>query len=207
MELTFGQRDDNAKHGRARVRRTAPLDGLARLQQQAGNAAVTAAVQRQLEVDGQPNDIAKVLKMLETASGLTLKRDAKKRITVTGATGKSRSAELTKRLQTILSDPSRVARVSLGRTGDGVWFGKFPGAPKGAQELRVDHILDLERAVPGAGVASLAHEIVENYEGQAIPASDWDTAHATVHPAASPQPMRCSSSSSRALVRCRQAPA
>jgi hypothetical protein len=184
VELTFGQRDDNAKHGRARVRRTAPLDGLARLQQQAGNAAVTAAVQRQLEVDGQPNDIAKVLKMLETASGLTLKRDAKKRITVTGATGKSRSAELTKRLQTILSDPSRVARVSLGRTGDGVWFGKFPGAPKGAQELRIDHILDLERAVPGAGVASLAHEIVENYEGQAIPASDWDTAHATVHPAA-----------------------
>ena len=44
--------------------------------------------------------------------------------------------------------------------------------PEGAQELRVDHILDLEKAVPGAGVASLAHEIVENYEGQAIPASD-----------------------------------
>ena len=184
MELRVVKRADRGAVARAEPRRAAPVAGLVQLQQQAGNAAVTAAVQRQLEVDGKPKDVDKVLKMLETASGLTLKRDRKKRVTVTGAAGKTRSAELTKRLQTILSDPSRVARVSLGRTGQATWFGKFPTVPKGAQELRVDHVLDLEQAVPGAGVASLAHEIVENYEGQAIPAADWDTAHDTVHPAA-----------------------
>jgi hypothetical protein len=182
MELKRDRRDDHPAAPRAR--RAVPVTGLAKLQQQAGNAAVSAAVQRQLEIDGQPKDVDSVLKMLGAASGLTLKRDAKRRVTVSGTAGKARSKELAKRLQTILSDPSRLARVSLGRTGQGVWFGKFPDKPQGVQELRVDHILDLERAVPGAGVASLAHEIVENFEGQAIPAGDWDTAHATVHPEA-----------------------
>ena len=182
---SVSHRDDHAEVGRPDLRRAGPMGGLVQLQQQAGNAAVTAAVQRQLEVDGQPDDVAKVLKMLETASGLTLKRDRKKRVTVDRGCWQVPFGGAD---QAPPDDPVRPqpCRPGLARTERPRRRGSesSPTRPKGAQELRVDHILDLEKAVPGAGVASLAHEIVENYEGQAIPASDWDTAHATVHPAA-----------------------
>lgn len=162
------------------------------LQRAAGNRAVQAAlatapangpVQRQLMATGAPADITAMLTLLEPAAGLKLTHDRKSKfIAAAGAAVKPKSAELAARLQAIIGDPARTAWVELGQTQQGVWFGSFPtDTNRRVQQLRIDHFIALEQAVPGAGVATLAHEIVENYEAQAVPAADWGTAFDVTH--------------------------
>ena len=174
-----------ARPERSRGRVAHPI---ARLQRTAGNRAVLTAlamptVQRQLKATGSNADITALLQLLQKAAGMTLTHDGKsKLVSAAGKPVKPLSAELASRLQAIIADTTRTAQVALGRTKEGVWFGEFPSdAAKRIQQLRIDHFLALEQAVPGAGVATLAHEIVENYEAQAVKAEDWGTAFDVTH--------------------------
>jgi hypothetical protein len=160
-------------------RRVAPtVHPILQLQRLAGNVAV----QRGLKLDGSLAHVDALLALLNPASGLALSRDrASKLVTAAGAAVKAKSPALAARLQAILADKSRVAMLRVDDKGQGIWFGKFPDSPdKPVQELRIDQLLALEKGVPGAGVATLAHEIIENYEAQARLTDDWsDVKHET----------------------------
>jgi hypothetical protein len=157
------------------------------LQRQAGNAAVSAAlggaaVQRKLQLTGPAADVATVLKMLQQASGLGLRRDAKSIVTMTGVIGKARSKALATHLMLIVGDSAQTAKVALTRSGDDIFIGKFPEQEKDRTQLvRIDHLLAAEQGVKGAGLASLIHEMMENYEAQAVPTADWDDAFSGPH--------------------------
>ncbi len=144
-------------------------------------------LQRRLLATGDKKDIKDFIGLLEPASGFTLKHDPKtKEITVTASVLKPQSAVLASRLATISSDPGQDAEVHLGRKEAGVMFGKFPMSEENlVQEIRIDQILALEKGVPGAGVATLAHELVENYEAHALKDFRRSTIFTTVHEEAS----------------------
>ena len=176
---------------RAAGARPAPVGGdaaaLLRLQRDAGNAAVSAAlrmptVQRRLELRGSPTDVGTVMKLLQRASGLDLRRDAKGMVTMTGVVRTPASTTLQTHLMLIVGDQARTAKVSLTQSGDDIFIGSFPDeAGDRTQVVRVDHILALEQGVRGAGHAALIHELMENYEAQAVPADDWDDAFDRAH--------------------------
>jgi hypothetical protein len=116
-------------------------------------------------------DVDAALKLLSVASGLKLQRDAKTGlVSVVGTPGKATSPELASKLQAIIADPTRTARVAVGEPeSDADWFGAFPTDEKNpVQRVFIEQILALEKAVPGDGVATLAHEIAENFEGQKL---------------------------------------
>jgi outer membrane protein OmpA-like peptidoglycan-associated protein len=140
-------------------------------------------IQRRLLARGTKKDIDAFIGLLEPASGLTLKHDPKtKEISVTASVLKPQSAVLAGRLVTIISDPKQDAEVHLGRKQEGIQFGAFPAsAEKIVQEIRIDQLLALEKGVPGAGVATLAHELVENYEAHALTDYNWGVAFGTAH--------------------------
>ncbi|SDO86676.1 hypothetical protein SAMN04515671_2169 [Nakamurella panacisegetis] len=162
-----------------------PLIGL---QRQAGNQSVTAAIQRTLEVTGSDRDVASMLGMLRRPSGLDLVHHRKThQVTIEGRKDKPPSPALAAKLTEVIEDPARVAKVNLGRKQEGVGFGEFPTDEQNpVQELRIDHFEALEKGVPGAGTATLAHEITENYAAtdQEVHDAGWEFAHSRVHPGA-----------------------
>ncbi|HIH74602.1 MAG TPA: hypothetical protein HA306_05140 [Methanosarcina sp.] len=85
-------------------------------------------------------------------------------------------------LATIISDQTQDAEVHLGRKQKGVSVGAFPSNPdRAVQEIRIDHVLALEKGAPGSGVAKLAHEIIENYEAHALKDFNWSVAFSESH--------------------------
>jgi hypothetical protein len=159
-----------------------------RLQQAAGNAAVQrllapVRVQRQLMVTGKPADIGTMLGLLGPPTGQKLVRDPKTTVVTGTSSGKPTSPALQAALSPILADPKQHAEVNLGRDQPGVWVGERPddNGPL-VQQLRIDQIAALEKHSPGDGVASLAHEIVENFVGHGRHAAgmgfDFGTSHA-----------------------------
>jgi outer membrane protein OmpA-like peptidoglycan-associated protein len=144
---------------------------------------ISPLIQRRLLVTGDKKDIKDFIGLLEPASGLTLKHDPKtNEISITASVLKPQSAVLASRLATIISDPKQDAEVHLGRKQEGVQFGAFPASAENiVQEIRIDQILALEKGVPGAGVATLAHELVENYEAHALKDFNWTVAFDTAH--------------------------
>ncbi len=167
------------------------------LQRQAGNAAVTGAVrrradgagaggvvQRELEMTGPGADVKAALALLRKASGLALTVGKKHVVKVSGKAQPPKSAALAARLTAILDDTGRTAKVKFGNDPD-VSFGAFPtSADDPVQRLRIADFLALEKAVPGDGVAKLAHEIVENFEAQAQKDLHWEVAFEVSHKAA-----------------------
>ncbi len=180
-----------ARTGGRSPSRPAPLAGgvaaLLRLQRDAGNAAVSAAlgaptVQRRLELSGSPADASTVLTLLQKASGLELRRDSKAMVTMTGKVRTPASKTLQTHLMLIVSDPAQTAKVALTRSGDDTFIGSWPDEEDDrTQVVRVDHILALEQGVRGAGHAALIHELMENYEAQAVPTDEWDDAFDRAH--------------------------
>jgi hypothetical protein len=140
-------------------------------------------IQRRLLVTGDKADVKAMLELLEPASGFSLKQDPKTNaVSVTGSVLKPPSFVLAAELATIMDDPKQDAEIHLGRTQQGVHVGAFPASPdKAVQEIRIDHVLALEKGAPGSGVAKLAHEIVENYEAHALKDSNWIVAFSTAH--------------------------
>ena len=182
------QRDDTLASSGAAAGRRPDRHPLLALQRTAGNQAVASlledgpAVQRRLMVAGAPADVRAMLGLLEPASGFTLKHEKDRSVSATASVGNPPSVVLAARLLTIMEDRDRDAEVNLGRTQQAVSFGAFPGdmtAKHLVQELRIDHFLALEKGVPGAGVAKLAHEIVENYAAHSLrdDAFAFQTAH------------------------------
>jgi hypothetical protein len=103
-------------------------------------------------------------------------------VSITGLADKNPSFELATRLQKIIDDPKQDAEIHLGRKQAGVLFGAFPSDPaKLVQEIRIDHMLALEKGAPGSGVAKLAHEIIENYEAHALTDYNWSVAFDASH--------------------------
>ena len=156
---------------------------LLRMQRLAGNRAVTSLltardgrsagplpVQRQLKVTGTGKDITSMLALLIAASGLKLVHNNKSgAVTVQGAAGPAKSADLASRLTTIIDDPKRLAEVALGPAGPGDSMGAFPSnLHKPEQRIFIEQILALEKGAPGAGVAKLAHEITENFNAHVL---------------------------------------
>jgi outer membrane protein OmpA-like peptidoglycan-associated protein len=140
-------------------------------------------IQRRLIVTGDKADIKTFLGLLEPASGFTLQHDpTTNEVSVTRSGGKPRSSELASRLRSIIDDPKQHAEINLGRTRQDVEFGAFPDNPeKVVQEIRIDQVLALEKGAPGSGVATLAHEIIENYEAHALKDYTWSVARAASH--------------------------
>lgn len=139
-------------------------------------------IRRRLIATGDKADVKAMLTLLESASGLTLKHGAKGVVSITGLADKNPSFELATRLQKIIDDPKQDAEIHLGRKQAAVLFGAFPSdSTKLVQEIRIDHMLALERGAPGSGVAKLAHEIIENYEAHALTDYNWSVAFDASH--------------------------
>lgn len=141
-------------------------------------------VQRRLLVSSDSRaDIKTMLALLEPASGFSLKHDPKtKEVSVAASVLKPPSFVLAGQLATIMDDPKQDAEIHLGRKQKGVSVGAFPSDPdRAVQEIRIDHILALEKGAPGSGVAKLAHEIVENYEAHALKDFNWSVAFSESH--------------------------
>ena len=150
-----------------------------RLQRVAGNAATAAVlaplgravpVQRRLEMTGADTDVATTLRILTKASGLPLRRGRKAVVSVEGTPGRARSPSLAGQLTSIIDDDKRTAMVHVGPTTEQQQeIGAFPdNAKKPIQHVFIDQVLTLEKAVPGAGAAKLAHEITENFVAQPL---------------------------------------
>jgi hypothetical protein len=158
------------------------------MQRLVGNKAVTGVIQRSLLVTGSPGDVSSMLRLLMKPSGLVLGWDAKTHaVTITGRNGKPASPELARKLMEVIQDKSRVARINLGRKQAGVGFGEFPTDESNpVQELRIDHFEALNKGIPGAGTATLIHEITENFAATdpKVHENAWSQAHQTVHPQA-----------------------
>jgi hypothetical protein len=150
--------------------------------QQSGGG-INPMIQRRLLVTGSQTDIKAFLGLLEPASGFTLKHNPKtKEVSITASVLKPPSSVLASRLWTIIDDPKQDAEINLGRKQKGVDVGAFPADPgKAVQEIRIDHILALEKGAPGSGVAKLAHEIVENYEAHSLKDFNWSVAFSESH--------------------------
>jgi hypothetical protein len=149
---------------------------------QQSRSSADSMIQRRLIARGNKGDIKVMLRLLESASGLTLKHGAKNEVSITGLADKNPSFVLATRLQKIIDDPKQDAEIHLGRKQAGVLFGAFPWDPtKLVQEIRTDHILALEKGAPGSGAAKLAHEIIENYEAHALTELNWSVAFDASH--------------------------
>ena len=147
------------------------------------NKIMAPLIQRRLLVTGKSKDTKAFVELLEPASGLTLEHNPKtKEVSITASVLKPQSAVLAGQLATIISDPKQDAEIHLGHKQAGVQFGAFPSdAENIVQEVRIDQIIALEKGVPGAGVSTLAHEIVENYEAHALKDYNWSIAFDEAH--------------------------
>jgi outer membrane protein OmpA-like peptidoglycan-associated protein len=156
---------------------------------QQGSGSVAPMIQRRLLMTGSKADIKGAFELLEPASGFTLKYDPKTHeVSIVASVLKPQSFVLASELFTIMSDPARDAEIHLGRDQAGVSFGAFPPnsqalEDKPVQEIRIDQMLALEKDAPGAGVAKLAHEIVENYTAHdpQVQAFSWEVAFSESH--------------------------
>jgi outer membrane protein OmpA-like peptidoglycan-associated protein len=156
---------------------------------QQDNGSVAPMIQRRLLVTGSKKDISAALYLLEPASGFTLQHDPKTHeVTITASKLKPQSFVLAGQLATIMSDPKQDAKIHLGQDQPGVSFGAFPGSSQAlddnpVQEIRIDQMMALERDLPGAGVAKMAHEIVENYAGHdpQVKENAWQFAFGEAH--------------------------
>ena len=156
---------------------------------QQDNGSVAPMIQRRLLVTGSKKDIRAALNLLEPASGFTLQHDPKTHeVTITASKLKPQSFVLAGQLATIMGDPKQDAEIHLGQDQPGVSFGAFPGNSQAlddnpVQEIRIDQMVALERDVPGAGVAKMAHEIVENYAGHdpQVKENAWQFAFGEAH--------------------------
>ena len=188
-----------ALSGRAAQRATdgdpGVLASLVQLQRTAGNAATVSVlrpltgvvpVQRRLAMTGTGADVATTLNLLTKASGLQLRRGRKAMVSVDGTPGRARSPSLAGQLTSIIDDDKRTAMVHVGpATEQQQEIGAFPDdAKKPIQHVFIDQVLTLEKAVPGAGAAKLAHEITENFVAQPLIAAgglgdfSFDPSHA-----------------------------
>ena len=149
---------------------------------QQNRSSTDPMIRRRLIATGDKADVKAMLRLLESASGLILKQGAKGVVSITGLADKNPSLELATRLQKIIDDPKQDAEIHLGRKQAGVLFGAFPSDPaKPVQEIRIDHMLALEKGEPGSGAAKLAHEIIENYEAHALTDYNWSVAFEAAH--------------------------
>jgi hypothetical protein len=155
---------------------------LAHVVQQAGGE-VGPMVQRRLLATGDRKDIRAALDLLEPASGFTLQHDPKTgEVTATSSITRPPSVVLAGQLATILGDQKQDAEIHLGRKQAGISFGAFPASPDTpVQEVRIDQMLALEKGVPGAGTATLAHEIIENYHAHGLRDLNWTVAFDVAH--------------------------
>ena len=66
-------------------------------------------------------------------------------------------------LEEIIDDPDQNSELQLGGPQKGISFGMFPVSGPLIQVIDIDDLVRLETRAPGSGVATLFHEIVENY--------------------------------------------
>jgi outer membrane protein OmpA-like peptidoglycan-associated protein len=144
--------------------------------QQAGSPG--AVIRRRFLADGSAGDVESMILLLEPAMGAELEWDpATHEITAVASLGPPTSATLENTLTGIINDAGQDAVVSVGQNQPDVVVGAFPlsGTATPAdftgpqiQTIDIDDILNIEAGAPGAGVAALTHEIVENYEAHGI---------------------------------------
>ncbi len=172
-----------------------------------GNPTVLSSagphLQRKLLVttDSDPKRIRAMFDLLEPTSGLTLAYDRKsKEVSITAsrtlalpvpstasgpnttlpslARGTPSSPTLAVRLEEIIEDPQQDAELRLGGPQPGVSFGEFPTSGPLIQVIDIDDLVRLDAGAPGSGVATLFHEIVENYRAHASDQPGLDISHA-----------------------------
>jgi hypothetical protein len=161
-----------------------------------GNPTVLSSagphLQRKLLVttDSDPKRIREMFDLLEPTSRLTLAYDRKsKEVSIIAsraltspvpspasgpntalpslARGTPSSPTLAVRLGEIIEDPQQDAELRLGGPQPGVSFGEFPTSGPLIQVIDIDDLVRLDAGAPGSGVATLFHEIVENYRAHA----------------------------------------
>lgn len=151
-----------------------------------GHAAEQAAsgvahVQRHLLLTGGANDIRRFLSMCERASGLVLRRDAATHEVhdVGTEAAPAQSQAFATHLTEIMNADPQDAEVQVGTDQPHVLGGAFPlprdltGAQ--VQQIDMDDIEAFEAGAPGFGIASLLHEMVENFEAHShVPVAGTD---------------------------------
>jgi outer membrane protein OmpA-like peptidoglycan-associated protein len=163
----------------ARGEPAAPLLGPA-----GGPAAGEArSVQRRLlATESTPGGIGRFRAMAEPASGLRLLWDPGSHAVnpVGSGPAPATSPAFEHHLTTIMSDPAQDAEVTFGEHQSGPGAGGPTGVLGGlfpqptdltgsrVQLIDMDDLEAMERGAPGQGVASLAHELVENYSAHAF---------------------------------------
>jgi outer membrane protein OmpA-like peptidoglycan-associated protein len=136
----------------------------------------TPAVQRRLlATETTPGAFDRFRALAEAASGALLAWDpATHLVTQVGSVGAPLSDTFALNLDTIITDTTDDAEVNFGdhqatAGGGGVYVGQFPVptdmSGSQVQLIDMDDIESIEATTPGFGVAFLAHELWENYEG------------------------------------------
>ena len=101
---------------------------------------------------------------------MPLRRGPGFQVSVEGVPRPATSPALAAQLTTVIDDRTRTARVHVGpATKPEHEIGAFPGdETTPTQHVFIDQVVALDRAVPGAGAAKLAHEITENFVAQPL---------------------------------------
>ena len=145
--------------------------GAGRLAVPLTNSGVAANAPMQGKFIATGTHVADFMTMVQPAVGMVLKHD-------TGATNEiikdsdtpaaPASASFRTKLTEIMTHPTQKAEVNFGHEESEVLVGYYahPGLGVGmTQQVDMDDIATIEAAVPGQGIAMLAHEIYENFRG------------------------------------------
>lgn len=148
-------------------------------------------IQPRLIATGSTADIQRFIALAEPAMGERLQHDAATHaISVIGPFPSSRiSPAFAAALHRIIDDSHHDAEILFGVDQPGVAVGMFPDPPDltGAdtrQRVDIDDIEAIETALPGHGLAFLAHELSENYQAHLVPAASGQTRFLDAHQSA-----------------------
>ena len=138
-------------------------------------------VQRHLLLTGGSGEIRRFLAICERASGLVLRRDATTHEVhdVGSQATPARSQAFATHLAEIMNADPQNAEVQVGTDQPHVLGGAFP-LPRDltgsqVQHIDMDDIEAFEAGAPGFGIASLLHEMVENFEAHShVPVAGTD---------------------------------
>ena len=134
-----------------------------RLQRAVGNRASGRLLQRRLKFSGDWEEFHDTVK---PHVDMTLTHRAGF-VSYTKVGSNPRSPALQALLVKVIDDSEHTASIDF-RAGANVQVGSFPEegpAPNRPQVIHPLHIAAIERGAPGHGIAKIAHELYENYEG------------------------------------------
>jgi hypothetical protein len=173
--IVFGQDrlDPESSHGRGLL-----AHELAHVVQQRSSAP---GIQGRLLLTGSQPDVDALLELMGNGAGLDIDWDAAtNEVSVIGlSTNPATSLLFANQLQAIIDHPTQNAELNVGRGQARVIGGQFPipnDLTQGrVQTIDLDDMENLEANLPGHGLASVAHELQENFHAHSFPTPVFGT--------------------------------